>query len=360
MWKLVCSPMMLLASLAAAQDYTIVATSHTNATVYEVAPMSGKILRQFDASTAPNAAKGKDDVVINKFPENVWLNEVHEGAITPDGNTIYISVPYAAHVLILDGPTFKEKGAIESDDFKRPPETRMFARDVTRLTTSADPHGLALNSDSSKLYITLEYAEVPGIAVYDVKTKKVIRKIDTVVRGNYLQVQPHTDRLYFPNTGNSVVVIDTKTDKILKVIHGVLNPDGVDFAPNGEVWTNSNTDGTVYVIDSKKDEVSKVIRTTGKGGGRVAVSSDGRYAAATHFTTHDTTIIDANTKEIIATLDTGEGQGFPMFSPDNQTLFIGNEGGDIVVIDLKSMRILARNLVGTTPMGGGLRYISGR
>jgi hypothetical protein len=356
MWKIACGPLFLV-SLALAQDYTIVATSHTNATVYEVAPMSGKVLRQFDASTGPNAAKGNDNALINKVPEGVWLNEVHEGAITPDGKTIYISVPYAAHVLILDGPTFKEKGVIESAYFNRPLETRMFARNVQRLTSSADPHGLALNNDSSKLYVTLEFAEVPGIAVYDVKAGKIIKKIDTVVQGNYLQVQPHTDKLYFPSKSDSVVVIDTKTDSILKVIPAPVNPDGVDFAPNGEVWVNSNTDGTVTVIDSKKDEVTQVIHTTGKGGGRVAISSDGRYAAATHTTTRDTTIIDAHTKKILATLDTGEGQGFPMFSPDNQTLFVGNEGGDIVVIDLKSMRVLARNLVGTTPMGGGLRHI---
>jgi YVTN family beta-propeller protein len=349
MWKIACVPMLLTATLTLAQDYTIVATSHTDATVYEVAPMSGKILNKFDAATEPNAAKGDKEV---------WLNEVHEGAITADGRTIYISVPYASHVLILDGPTFKEKGVIESEYFKRPPETRKFVRNVTRMTTSSDPHGLALNSDGSKLYITVEYAEVPGVVVYDTKAKKVIGKIDTVVQGNYLQVDPRTDKLYFPTTSNLVVVIDTKTDKILKAIPVAGNPDGVDFAPNGEVWINSNSGGMVTVIDSKKDEVAKVIQTEGKGPGRVAVSSDGRYAAVSHNESRDTIIIDANKKEVLATVDTGEGQGFPMFSPDNQTLFVGNEGGDIVVIDLKDMHVLARNLVGTTPMGGGIRRVS--
>ena len=50
-----------------------------------------------------------------------------------------------------------------------------------------------------------------------------------------------------------------------------------------------------------------------------------------------------------------------MFSPDNHTLFVGNEGGDIVVVDLMNdMKVLARNLVGTTPMGGGIRYVNGK
>ena len=352
MWKTVCMAVLLAVSQAAAQDYTIVATSHTNATVYEVSPMSGKILNQFDASEGPNAAKGKN---------NVWFNEVHEGAITPDGKTIYVSVPYASHVLILDGPTFKEKGVIESEYFKRPPETRKFARNITAITTSSDPHGLALNTDASKLYITVEYAEVPGIVVYDTKAMKVIKKIDTVVQGNYLQIQPRTDKLYFPTTSDRVLVIDTRTDTILKVIPVPGNPDGVDFAPNGEVWINSNTGGTVTVIDSTKDEIIKVIQTQGKGPGRVAVSSDGRFAAASHNDSRDTAVIDSMKKEVIATVNTGEGQGFPMFSPDNRTLFVGNEGGDIVVVDLMNdMKVLARNLVGTTPMGGGIRHVNGK
>jgi hypothetical protein len=191
MWKLAGLPIFLTSALAVCQDYTIVATSHTNATVYEVEPMSGKILHTFDAATGPNGAKGDGSTVGDaQVPIDVWLNEVHEGAISPDGKSVYISVPYASQVLILDGASFKEKGVIRSEYFKRPAETRSFARKIKKVTTSADPHGLALNADASKLYITLEYAVVPGIAVYDVKSKKVIKKIDTVVQETIFRFNP--------------------------------------------------------------------------------------------------------------------------------------------------------------------------
>jgi YVTN family beta-propeller protein len=338
---------LLLAAMAvpaASQDYRIVALSHTANGVHDIDPATGQILQEF------------------RVPGE-WFGEPHEGAISPDGRTVYASVPYAKQVVILDGATFKQKGTIESEFFSRPLQKRNFARIGERETTSVDPHGVALNNDASKLYITLEFAEVPGVAVYDVKAGKVTKKIETVVGGNYLQVQPRTDKLYFPTRNNLVVVIDTKTDRILRTIPVQGSPNGVDFAPNGEVWVNGNNDGTVSVIDSSKDVVTKVIQTTGKGSGRIAVSPNGRLVAATHSQTGDVHIIDAMKKEVLTSLKTGTGgQGFPLFSPDSNTLFMMNEGeGDLSSYDMKTMQANPkRTPIGGASFGGGLRYLKGK
>jgi DNA-binding beta-propeller fold protein YncE len=346
MWKVACSLLVLsaVAGAVAAPNYTIIAISHLDNKVSEVDPVSGQTLHQF--------------VVPGE-----WFGEVHEGAISPDSKTFYASVPYAKQVVILDLATFKEKGKIESEYFSRSLETRNFARIGKKETTSGDPHGLALNTDGSKLYITVEYAEVPGVVVYDTKAGKVIKKIETVAQGNYLQVQPRTDKLYYPTEDNRVVVIDTRTDKIVKIIPVQGAPDGVDFAPNGEVWVNGNRDGSVSVIDSTKDTVIKVIQTPGKGSGRTAVSMDGRFAAATHSQSGDVTVIDARTKEIVATLKTAlGGQGFPLFSPDGDTLYVLNEGaGDLSVYDMKTMQATGKRYpVGGASFGGSLRYLDGK
>jgi hypothetical protein len=81
----------LLLSLAVitpafAQDHTVIALSHSNHTVYEVDPATGKILNEFVARDQP-----------------------HEAAITSDGATIFTSIPMAAFVEILDAKTFKQK-----------------------------------------------------------------------------------------------------------------------------------------------------------------------------------------------------------------------------------------------------------
>src|SRR3989442_2196524 len=309
---------------ARSQDHTIIALSHSNHTVYEVDPATGKILHEFVAPDQP-----------------------HEAAITSDGATIFASIPAGAFVEILDGRTFKEKGRIETEHSKRSPPN-----------TSASPHGMALNSDNSKLYIGTENADIPGVTVYDVKAGKVLKKIDVVLQGgHYLAIQPRTDKLYYPHrTDNRVVVIDTKTDRIVKIIPVAGGPVGVAFAPNGDVWFHEDGDGSVTVADSKTDEVIKVIQTGGKGAGRMAVSPNGRYAASTHSRSEDVAIIDGANKTILATVKIGRGPGFPLFSPDSTKLYVMESGmGDVVVVDLKTMTVASRYKIGTDPFGGGLK-----
>jgi len=322
---------------AAGTGHTVIVLSHTNHTVYEIDPASGMILHQF---VAPDQA--------------------HEAAISSDGMTIFASVPAAALVEILDARTFTEKGRIVSDFFKRTPLVRpgRGGAPAGPPITSASPHGMSLNNDGSKLYIGTENADVSGVIVYDVKAGKVLKKIDLLLEGgHYLQIQPGTDKLYYPHRNdNRVVVIDTKTDRILKIIRVAGGPVGVAFAPNGEVWLHEDGDGSVTVVDSAKDEVVKVVQTGGKGAGRMAVSPDGRYAASTHSDSQDVAVIDTAKREVLSNVKIGKGPGFPLFSPDSTKLYVMESGeGDLVVVDLKTLAVTGRHKVGTDPFGGGVR-----
>jgi DNA-binding beta-propeller fold protein YncE len=356
MLRITCMLILFTVAPALAQDYTVVAVSHTDNKVSEVDPLTGETLREF--------------VVPGE-----WFGETHEGAISPDGGTMYVSVPYKKQVIILDLDTFAPRGVIESEYFSRPSHVRGFARIGRRESSSSDPHGVALNNDGSKLYITVQNAQVPGVVVYDVEAG-TLKKIDTVIAGNYLWVHPRTDKLYFPTRDDRVVVIDTKTDRIVNVIrlHAGSRPNGVDFGgPNDEVWINGDGDGSITVIDSSTDEVISVIQPRVSGAGRVAVSPDGRLAAATQGV--EVSIIDTRTKEILASLrmsplDTTllwpfteeSGHGFPMFSPDSNHLHVLSEySGDMVTFDMRTMsQVGGRTPVGGASFGGGVRVFEQR
>jgi YVTN family beta-propeller protein len=316
----------LAPAIAAAQAHTIVALSHSDHSAYEIDPATGKILHQF-----------------------VAVDQPHEGIASKDGKTFYAAVPNGPHVVILDATTFKEKGKIDSPFFTS-----------SRPGGSASPHGIALTSDGSKLYVGLENADIPGIVVYDTKANKVLKKIDVVLRGgHFLAIQPGTDKLYYPmREDNRLLVIDTRTDTIAKVIAIPGGPVGVGFAPNGEVWIHNDGDGTVHVIDGRTDKEIAVLKGLGEGAGRMAVSPDGKWAASTHSGSQDVAIIDAAKKEVAVTIKLGRGPGFPVFSPDSRKLYVMNSGeGDVAVIDLTSMTIAARYKVGVNPFGGGLRIV---
>jgi len=326
--------------LASAQSYTIVAVCHTENKVSELDPKSGKTLRAFTVA-------------------GEWFGETHEGAITADGKTMYVSTPYQKQVIVLDLTTFTQKGKIESPYFSRPSEVRTFARIGKRESSSSDPHGVALNKDETKLYVTVEFAEVPGIVAVDLKTGQTT-KIDTVLGGNYLWVQPNADRLFMPVRENRVVVIDTRTDKLLKIIPVEGTPNGVSFAPNGEAWVNGDRDGSVTVIDPKTLTVSKRFESTIKSVGRTAVSPDGRWAAATHGPA--VTVFNTAAKTAVAEFRFSPdetGHGFPAFSPDGTTLHVLDEfSGKLANFDLVAMKDTGlRAPVGDTSFGGGIRIV---
>jgi YVTN family beta-propeller protein len=332
---MLCSPATLLA-----QKYTILSVCHTENKVAEIDPVTGKTLNTF-------------------IVPGEWVGETHEGAITADGKTMYVTTPYQKKVLILDLATFKQRGTIESEFFSRPLETRSFVRIGKRETTSSDPHGVALNNDETKLYVSVEFGEPPGVVVVDFKSGST-KKIETGIGGNYLWVQPKTDKLYFPTRDNRVVVIDTKTDRVLRAIPVQGGPNGVDFSPNGEVWVNGDRDGSVTVIDSKTDTVTNVIQPRVKGAGRIAASPDGRFVAATHGP--EVSVIDVATKQILADLrisPNDNGHGFPLFSPDSSTLHVMNElSDDMVTFDLKTMKqVGGRVPIGGAAFGGGIRLL---
>lgn len=324
-----------------AQKYTVVSVCHTENKVVEIDPVTGKSLKTF--------------VVPGE-----WVGETHEGAITRDGKTMYVSTPYQKKVLILDLDTFKQKGVIESEFFSRPKETRRFVRIGERETTSSDPHGVALNNDESKLYVSVEFGDPPGVVAVDLKTGRTTKIETGGAGGNYLWVQPKTDKLYLPTRDNRVVVVDTRTDKVLRAIPVAGGPNGVDFSPNGEVWVNGDRDGSVTVIDSKTDQVVKVIQPRAKGPGRVAASPDGRFVAATHGP--EVSVIDVATKQIVADLKISRddpGHGFPLFSPDSNVLHVMNElSNDMVTFDIKTMKpIGGRVPIGDASFGGGIRLL---
>jgi YVTN family beta-propeller protein len=325
---------------ALAQNYSVIAVCHTDNKVVELDSASGRTLRSF---TVPGE----------------WFGETHEGAITADGRTMYVSTPYQKQVLVLDLTTFTQKGTITSPLFSRPAEVRSFVRIGKRESTSGDPHGLALNNAETKLYVTVEFAEVPGVVAVDLKTGRTT-KIDTVVGGNYLAVQPRTDRLFLPTRENRVVVIDTKTDRIVKVIPVQGMPNGVSFTPQGEAWINGDRDGSVTVIDPSSLAVTKVIESKVQGPGRTAVSPDGKWAVAAHGP--EITVFDAAAKTAAADFrftSDKTGHGFPIFSVDGRKLHVLDELSErMVTFDLSTMRESgARAPVCGASFGGGIRVL---
>jgi YVTN family beta-propeller protein len=323
-----------------AQQHTVIALSHSDNTAYELSSDGGSILHRFTAENQP-----------------------HEAIVSPDGRTVFVAIPGAGHVVILDATDFREKGKIESPYFRRADGE------------TASPHGIAITSDGGKVYIGNERADVPSIVVYDVRAGRVTGEIDVVLEGgHFLAIDQRTDKLYYPmRTDNRVLVIDTRTDIVEKIIPVEGGPVGVAFTPAGEAWIHSDYDGSVTVIDTRTNEVVHRMTNLGTGAGRIATSPDGRYAASTRGTSADVALIDIRTRQVVARVPVG-GLGFPLFSPDGTKLYVMTAStyagtppsvvtqaqGGVTVIDVATRKAVARYPAGVNPFGGDIRYVGGR
>jgi DNA-binding beta-propeller fold protein YncE len=129
------------------------------------------------------------------------------------------------------------------------------------------------------------------------------------------------------------------------------------------VWINNDGDGSVTVIDGKTDAVLKTIQPKVKGGGRIAASADGRWVASAAGAV--AFVIDTKTKEIVASWGISPegmrgGHGYPVFSPDGNTLHVMNESSDdMMTFNLRDMKAPGKRSaqLGGNFFGGGIRVL---
>jgi YVTN family beta-propeller protein len=311
--------------------------------VYDMDPVTGKVLRQVQLSGAPTAAVYS------------W-----------DEQALFVSVPDQGYVSIVDLRTFKEASRLAKPEFKG------------TSSSVAVLDALATTPDYQKLYVS-----VPGglqvfnqqLLVKNPEYKQPEVKISLPGKdGQYMLVHGPSNKLYYAfRKDNQVAVIDTKTDKVLKLIPVKGGPTDITLFAGGEAWVTAS-DGSISIIDVNKDEVVKTFETGGKGDGRITVAHDLRYIAATHEGT--VSILHPMTKAVVGTVQiAGGGSLSPAFAPIGGGVYRGYGSGDttappypptrqlyvagssgVSIVDLDKMAVSARQEFGKGDLRALIHY----
>jgi len=337
--------MLYSAVTARAERHTVIVLSQGDHTVYDFNPTTGRALNQIQLSGAPgDAVFGWDEL------------------------TLFVSVPEAGYISVINVPTFREISRLVRPEFRRSGGTGAFVG------------GLATSPTGDKLYVAVDDGLLvfdPRLLVYNPEWQQPGKKIPLPGKdGQHMHSQGTTGKLYYPfRRENQVVVIDTSSDSVLKTVPVRGGPTDVTFSIGGEAWVTA-ADGSISIIDTSKDEVAKTIDTGGKGAGRITIAPDIRFIAASHSESGDTSILHPLTKAVVGTVKTGKGavdvafapaaravQGaghtvmppdFRMKDPTNQ-LYVTGES-DVAVVDLDQMAVSARQKVGKDIAGELIHY----
>lgn len=239
-------------------------------TTLAVVSQCGETLSFFDLNTGKRT----------HFIEDM-IAEPHELCLDKKRNVLYCTHAYAhghfwAHgdngtkISIIDTETRKVTGTIDISPY-------------------AGPHGIRLHEPSDTLYLSVEFGfgeEGPGgVIAIDLKTHKVVGGAPAGAKAHWMVITPDASKAYTCNkTAPFVSVIDLKSLKLLKKIEMPAGSEELDVSPDGKFvyvptpsvsFDKPPEDPTVKVIDTSTNEIVHSIPLE-LGPGTVHVTSKGQ------------------------------------------------------------------------------------
>jgi YVTN family beta-propeller protein len=272
----------------------------------------------------------------------------HEVAVSPDGRMAYAS-NFGRYSVYPPNDTEHDKAGNSItviDVVGRKVKTTF------DLGTHTGPHGMVLSRDGKVMWVTTETPQ--AVLELDANTGKIQHVWPTTQeRSHMIVVTPDESKFYVTNTvSGSVSVIDRKTDAV-KVLPTGPGTEGIGISPDGkEVWSASRIDNKIEVISTSSDSIVTTFPSGGKGPKRVEFTPDGAQVWITNLSSDQTSVFDARSREIIASLKMDAAPSSVHISPDGRRAYITNaKANELTVIDVPSRKILNVSAIGTDPDG---------
>ena len=269
----------------------------------------------------------------------------HEAAVSPDGSRVVVTnyrkrggdVQNTLSLISLpDGETLK---TIDLGEYKAPHDIH-WVDDHQVVTTVEDNQALLL---------------------VDVESGSIERVFETGQDGSHmLAISPDHERLFASNMGGagSVSVFDFQSGEKIKDIDTGKECEGIGVSPDGRwVWAGNRAEDTVSIIDAESLELVNTLDSPGFPY-RVEFTPNGRYALVPHATSGTLMVGDVAGQRVIRHIPLGMTQVddpstagvFP--HPDNIHAFVTvRNDNSMLLVNLETGETLARVEVQSSPDG---------
>jgi DNA-binding beta-propeller fold protein YncE len=220
------------------------------------------------------------------------------------------------------------------------------------------PHDVHWVNDE-QVVVTVE--DNQALLLVDADAGAIERVYSTGRDGSHmLALSPDRQRLFSSNMGGagSVSVFDFRTGEKIRDIDTGKECEGIGVSPDGRwVWAGNRAEDTVSIIDANSLELVKTLESPGFPY-RVEFTPDGRYALVPHATSGTLMVGDVAGQRVIRHIplgltevdDPSTAGVFP--HPDNIHAFVTVRNDDsMLVVNLDSGETLARVEVQSSPDG---------
>jgi YVTN family beta-propeller protein len=240
------------------------------------------------------------------------------------------------------------------------------------------PHGLAFAG--GELYFTAEVNKVIGR--YNPST----RKIDWILgtgqnRTHMVLLSKSLNRIFTSNVNSGTISIIQKTaypagpppgphppgaphgpppgtprhDWNETVIRTGIGTEGFDVSPDGrELWAAAAQKGTVSIIDLDSKAIVATLPANLRGANRAKFTLDGRYVFVSTLRGEggDLAIFDAHSRKLIKRMHLGLGAAGILMQPDGSRAYVScSPDNYVAVIDLKTLQVIGHIYPGRGPDG---------
>ncbi len=149
--------------------------------------------------------RGRKNFRFTNFPGDTRMEGM---ALSPDGTEFWALHMHAKEISIINVPEMK---LVSTISFEGGLNNRIkFTKDGK--------------------YVLMNELQGNELRVWDVATRKEVKRIDVGAGGEGIFIDPVRPRAYYAvSAGNKLVVIDTNTWKVIKEIPDLQNPDGMDW-----------------------------------------------------------------------------------------------------------------------------------
>ncbi|MCH6267809.1 YncE family protein [Neobacillus citreus] len=271
---------------------------------------------------------------------------VHNIQVSPDGKVVAATVvPKMAH------------GHNESMDMKGKaifidPKNDKIIKEV-----AVGNHPAHIVFTENGKYALVTNNEDNNVSVIDAKKYEVVQTIPTGKGPHGFRIAQDSQYAYVANMGeNSVSVLNLESMKEEKKIKVGTTPVTTGItSDNKTLVVTLNKENALAIVDLASGNVDKV--NVGNGPAQVYIQQDNQFAYVANQGTEDTpshtlTKVDLQTKQAVATIETGKGSHGVVTSPDNKFTYVTNMFEDTVsIIDNAQNRLVKTIQVGKTPNG---------
>jgi len=288
------------------------------------------------------------DPVTNKVVGVISGIEVNHGAaVAPDGSRIYISNEADSTLDVVDGKTLKV---------------------IDKVTLSGHPNNIAVGRDGRRVYVGIIQAP-GGVDVVDTASLKNVKTLPTKGSIHNAYVTPDGKYVVAGSIqGKTVNVFDTQTEQPAWTLDMDLGIRPMTFSTNPDGSTKwifvqlTGFNGFAVVDFATRKEINRIKnpdlppgkKTVPEGSDPshgMAVTSDGKtLVVCSRLNNFLYSYSLPDLKPLGGAELGGKGAGWVTLTPDGRTAYVANPvTNDVSVVDIKSMKEVARIPVGFVP-----------